>query len=176
MSSTHAANRFDLDNEANVHYLRAAYMGMQVIVAIVLFIVYRRVLAKKDETPLVYTEAKNPMDPKNVDTIRTTIKDYDITKLKETLRGQVVAMAILGFIHYKWGYLRPLLLQSVLGLRTLYQAQLVQVHILGKPATGDLARPWKAASPFGQPPTAVSEKELKAKEKKEAKKKLIHQE
>ncbi|KAI9095519.1 inorganic phosphate transporter Pho88 [Phlyctochytrium arcticum] len=170
------ANKLDLDNEANVNYLRVGYLGMQICVAVAYAIVYRRVLQKNDQSNLTFTEVKNPLSPQNSETVRTTVKDYDVGKLKELFRSQVTAMVILGFIHFKWGYLRPLLLQSVLGFRSLYQTQLVQIHLLGRPATGDLARPWKAASPFSAPPTPVTEKEIKAKDRKEAKKKLIHQE
>lgn len=72
-------------------------------------------------------------------------------------------------MHLKWGYLRPLLLQSVLGLRTLSSAQIVQVYIFGYPATGDLKRPWKGPAAIGQSEGPTS-KEIKQKEKKDEKK------
>ena len=36
-----------------------------------------------------------------------------------------------------------------MGFKGLYDAKLVSIHLLGKPATGDLKRPFKAASMFG---------------------------
>ncbi|KAI8919248.1 hypothetical protein PhCBS80983_g00248 [Powellomyces hirtus] len=169
------ANKFQLDKEENTAYLRAAYLTMQAIAFTALFIVYRKVVSRNDQTPLIYEEAKSALEPSNVETIRTTVRDYDVKKLIEAARSQLIAMAMIGFMHYKWGYLRPLLLQSVLGLKAIYQAQLVQVHLVGTPATGALARPWKVPSPFGQTVKPTTEKELKAKEKREAKKKLNHQ-
>ena len=37
-----------------------------------------------------------------------------------------------------------------MGFKGLYDAKLVSIHILGKPATGDLKRPFKAPSMFGR--------------------------
>jgi len=37
-------------------------------------------------------------------------------------------------------------------LKSLYDSNMVQLHILGKPATGELARPFKAAGMFGATP------------------------
>ncbi|RKO84418.1 inorganic phosphate transporter Pho88, partial [Blyttiomyces helicus] len=81
--------------------------------------------------------------------IRSTIKDYDIKKIKAQIQSQATAMLIIGLMHWKWGYLRPLLLQSILGIKAILALQLVQIHILGRPAIGELARPFKTASPFG---------------------------
>ncbi|KAJ3171740.1 hypothetical protein HK101_011243 [Irineochytrium annulatum] len=79
----------------------------------------------------------------------------------------------MAVLHFQWGYIRPLLLQSVLSLRTVSSTPLFQVHVLGKPATGDLKRPWKG-NMFGPAATeAPTPKEAKAQEKKAEKKKLI---
>ncbi|KAI9002658.1 inorganic phosphate transporter [Gaertneriomyces semiglobifer] len=168
------SNYFDLDNAANVNYLRAGYATMQLVALTAFYLAYTHIQAKNDQTTLTYQEKKNPMD-QAPETVRTTVRDYDMGKLKEAVRGQFIAMAIMAFIHFKWFYLRPLLLQSILGLRTIYQAPLVQIHVLGKQAAGDLARPWKAPGPFGQAAKPITEKELKAQEKKEAKKKMNRQ-
>ncbi|KAI8825279.1 inorganic phosphate transporter Pho88 [Fimicolochytrium jonesii] len=169
------ANKFELDKEENTPYLRAAYLGMQIISVIVWGLIYSKVVAANDQTPLVYTEAANALDPSNTTTIRTTVKDYDIKKIIEQLRSQAIAAAILGLMHFKFGYLRPLLLQSILGFKALYSTQLVQIHLLGKQPVAELVRPWKAANPFGETVKPTTEKEIKAKEKREAKKKANHQ-
>ncbi|KAJ3015164.1 hypothetical protein HKX48_004745 [Thoreauomyces humboldtii] len=166
------ANKFELDKEENTNVLRATYLGMQLITFAALGFVYMKVSAKNDQTPMIYEESKGVIDPGNSETIRTTVRDYDVKKLVEQIRSQALAIAMIGFMHFKWGYLRPLLLQSILGLKAIYQAQLVQVHILGRPTVGELARPWKVASPFGATAKPVSEKEVKQKEKRAAKKKL----
>lgn len=51
-------------------------------------------------------------------------------------------------------YTQPLFVQALMGLKTLYDAKPVAIHLFGKPAEGDLKRPFKAgglmggASPF----------------------------
>jgi hypothetical protein len=46
-------------------------------------------------------------------------------------------------------YTQPLFIQALMGLKNLYDAKPVAIHIVGKPAEGDLKRPFKAASMFG---------------------------
>jgi hypothetical protein len=63
----------------------------------------------------------------------------------QTLMGAV----IITVMHLKWGYLRPLLLQSILGFRTLAAAPIVKIALLGYKAEGELARPFRQPNPFG---------------------------
>ena len=46
-------------------------------------------------------------------------------------------------------YTQPLFIQALMGLKTLYDAKPVAIHLLGKPAEGDLKRPFKAGGMFG---------------------------
>lgn len=53
-------------------------------------------------------------------------------------------------LHGYLGYTQPLFVQGVMGLKNLYDAKPVALHILGQPAEGDLKRPFKSgASMFG---------------------------
>lgn len=81
--------------------------------------------------------------------IQTTHKEYDQTQARALATQTLMGVAIISFMHYQWGYLRPLLLQSILGFRTLAAAPVVQVWLFGQPAEGKLARPWTAPNPFG---------------------------
>ncbi|KAJ3046567.1 hypothetical protein HK102_013132, partial [Quaeritorhiza haematococci] len=107
----------------------------------------------------------------DVEAISTNIHDYDLKQLRQQLNQIALGVSILAFIHFKFGYIRPLVLQSVLSLKTLYGTQLVQVHLVGKSASGELARPWKPKTMFGQAQQPMTPKEVKAKERREAKKK-----
>lgn len=49
------------------------------------------------------------------------------------------------FMHVYLKYTNPLLIQSIIPLKSLFENKLVQIHLLGKPATGELARPWKVS-------------------------------
>ncbi|KAJ3003531.1 phosphate transporter (Pho88) [Thoreauomyces humboldtii] len=142
------ANKFNLDGEENTTYLRIAYMSMQLCAFGAFYYVYLKVTSTNDTTPITYSEPKSAIDPTLGDPITTTHKEYDLKKLKEVAKSQLVSLGMIALMHFKWGYLRPLLLQSILGLKALYDAQLVQIHLFGTPATGALQRPWKAASPL----------------------------
>lgn len=49
----------------------------------------------------------------------------------------------------RWANVRlrsqPLFIQGLMGLKNLFEAKEVSLHVLGKKAEGDLARPFKAA-------------------------------
>ncbi|KAJ3099399.1 hypothetical protein HDU97_003232 [Phlyctochytrium planicorne] len=125
-----------------------------------------------DETPLTYTESKNPFDTSAAEPITTTNKDYDLGKIRETLQQMLLTVGIMSYLHFQFGYLRPVVLQVVFGLRTLSVSPLFRVYILKRETTGDLARPWKNNMFAGAAPPPPTPKELKAQEKKAAKKKL----
>ena len=46
-------------------------------------------------------------------------------------------------------YTQPLFIQALMGLKNLYDAKPIAIYILGKPAEGDLKRPFKAGGMFG---------------------------
>jgi len=56
---------------------------------------------------------------------------------------------MMAFFHLYMKYTQPLFIQALMGLKNLYDAKPVAIHIFGKPAEGDLKRPFKAASMFG---------------------------
>ena len=56
---------------------------------------------------------------------------------------------MMGVMHIYFKFTQPLFIQSLMGLKSLYDAKIVQIYLLGKPATGDLQRPFKVASMFG---------------------------
>ncbi|KAJ3028052.1 UNVERIFIED_CONTAM: hypothetical protein HDU68_002568 [Siphonaria sp. JEL0065] len=165
------ATRFDLERTEFIPYIRAAYFTVQLLVLTINYYIRNKISEKNDKTPLIYTEAKSMFDPKNVETITTTVKEHDTKKSNEALQQGVLAIAMMCVMHFQFGFIRPLLLQSILGLRTLSATPLFELYILNKPAVGPLARPWKK-SMFEPAATAATPKEVKKIEKKEAKKKL----
>ena len=60
-----------------------------------------------------------------------------------------MGIAMMAVMHIYFHFTQPLFIQSLMGFKGLYDAKLVSIHLLGKPATGDLKRPFKAASMFG---------------------------
>ena len=78
--------------------------------------------------------------------ITTTIRGYDETQLRQAFKSQAMGVAMMCVMHGYFKYSNPLFLQSIIPLKSLFENKLVQIHLLGKPARGDLARPWKAAA------------------------------
>lgn len=52
---------------------------------------------------------------------------------------------MMGFLHVYMHYTQPLFIQGLMGLKNVYDAKPVQIYIFGKPAEGDLKRPFKAS-------------------------------
>jgi len=76
----------------------------------------------------------------------TTIFSYDTAKVKEAWKAQLMGCAMMAFMHLYLKYTNPLLIQSIIPLKGALEANIVKIHLFGTPATGDLKRPFKAAS------------------------------
>ncbi|RKP05065.1 inorganic phosphate transporter Pho88 [Thamnocephalis sphaerospora] len=141
--------QFDLQDPDTIFYLRIAYGSVQFFIVAFALVLIQKVKAKNDTTPLRYQEAQAPFsqDPPNF--ITTTVCEYDQSQIWQLIKQTLTSVAIMGFIHYKWEFVQPLVLQAILPIKSLFENQAVQVHVLGRKAEGDLKRPWKAATPFG---------------------------
>lgn len=63
------------------------------------------------------------------------------------LRGVFISLGFMVFLHGYMQYTQPLFMQSLMGLKGVYDSQLVGIHLLGQKAP---ERPFKAApGPFG---------------------------
>jgi hypothetical protein len=56
-----------------------------------------------------------------------------------------MGIAMMGFLHGYMKFTQPLFVQGLMGLKGLFDAVPVKVHILGQKTEGDLKRPWKGA-------------------------------
>ncbi|KAL2919100.1 phosphate transporter (Pho88) [Polyrhizophydium stewartii] len=171
LAAVQVANYFKLDAPENTLYIRIAYAASQAAVFACIAYIYTRIRAKKDKTELIYNESKFPFSSTPPETIRSTVGAYDEEQVRSLVTQNLTTVAVLLFITFRFGYLRPLVIQSVMALRQISTTPLFRVHILGEAATGDLARPWKGTGTSSQTP-GPTKKELKAKERKEAKKRL----
>ncbi|AOW01214.1 inorganic phosphate transporter Pho88 [Yarrowia lipolytica] len=130
--------------------IRILYVVAQLLV-LGLYLYTRSIITKKNDlTTLKYVEPANAFggqeEPKLV---TTTIKEYDIKQVNSAIRGVFTGIAMMGFMHIYMKYTNPLLLQSIMPIKSAIEQNIVQIHVFGKPAIGDLKRPFKAASMFG---------------------------
>lgn len=82
--------------------------------------------------------------------VTTTVQEYDQTQLGAAYKSQLMGIGMMAFMHLYLNYTNPLLIQSIIPVKGAFEGNLVKVHLFGKPAVGELKRPWKAAGgPFG---------------------------
>ena len=94
-------------------------------------------------TTLKYVEPAPMGSTEEGKLVTTTVQAYDSGKLKELFRSQLMGVAMMGFMHLYMKYTNPLLIQSIIPLKTAFESNLVKIHIFGQPASGDLKRPFK---------------------------------
>ncbi|CAG8531196.1 17268_t:CDS:2 [Rhizophagus irregularis] len=139
------ARRLDLDNPEVLIYVRI------------------------DLTALKYVEPAKPFTNEQPKLVETSNRDYDLSKVQELLKQTLIGVVIMLVLHFYWNFTQPLFIQSIIPLKNLYYNKIVQIHLLGKPAEGDLKRPFKEASPFGQLSDSQQPQTDKAAIKKAAK-------
>jgi len=144
------ARKIPFDNPEVLNYVRIAYAAMQLFQLAVYYYTSTVIKKKNDQTVLKYVEAPNPMaSDGGGNLVTTTNRDYDLGETTKLVRSVYMGLAMMGFLHVYMKYTQPLFIQSLMGLKGLYDAKPVAIHLLGKPAVGDLKRPFKAASMFG---------------------------
>jgi hypothetical protein len=65
------------------------------------------------------------------------------------LRAAYLGILMMTVLHGYLKYTQPLFVQSLMGIKNLYDAKPVAIHIFGRPAEGDLKRPFKVVGMFG---------------------------
>lgn len=77
--------------------------------------------------------------------IVTTVMDYDKQQLRALIKSQAMGIAMMGVMHLYFKYTNPLVMQSIIPVKSALEGTLVKIHVFGQPAKGDLERPFKAA-------------------------------
>jgi hypothetical protein len=60
-----------------------------------------------------------------------------------------MGIAMMCLLHLYLKYTQPLFIQALMGIKNLYDAKPVAIHLLGRKPEGDLKRPFKAGGLFG---------------------------
>ena len=81
--------------------------------------------------------------------VTTTVHSYDLGQLRGMWKSQLMGVGMMAVMHLYFRYTNPLLIQSIIPLKGAFEGNLVKIHLFGKPAIGDLKRPWKASGPMG---------------------------
>lgn len=95
-------------------------------------------------TTLKYVEPAPMGSTEEPKLVTTTINAYDNQQLRNLVRTQVMGVAMMGFMHLYMQYTNPLIVQSIIPIKSALESNLSKIYIWGKPASGDLKRPFKA--------------------------------
>ncbi|TFY79714.1 hypothetical protein EWM64_g4296 [Hericium alpestre] len=139
------ARKVPFEDPEILHYVRIGYIVSQLIILAMYFYVSQKIKSKNDQTVLKYVDAPNPMSQDEPQLVTTTVRDYDLSETSKLIRSAYTGIAMMTFLHLYMKYTQPLFVQAIMGLKGLYDAKTVKLHILGWAAEGDLKRPFKAA-------------------------------
>jgi len=162
------ARKIPMDSDPQILlYVRVGYVTAQLLCLAVYYYTSIKIKQKNDQTVLKYVEPKNPMSTDSGGLVTTTVRDYDLAEVSKLVRGVYMGVAMMAVLHLYMKFNPPLFVQALTGLKGIYDAKPVQIHLFGKPATGDLKRPFKVGGMFGaaaDPATdAASIKEAESK-------------
>ncbi|KAI0451910.1 putative phosphate transporter [Xylaria acuta] len=142
------AKKVPFDDPTVLNGVRALYIGSNVLIAAIYGYVLWQINKKKDLTTLKYVEPAPMGSSEEGKLVTTTVQAYDAQQIKANFRSQLMGLAMMGFMHIYMKYTNPLLIQSIIPLKGAFEANLVQIHLFGKPAIGDLKRPFKQPAGF----------------------------
>ncbi|KKY28396.1 putative phosphate transporter [Phaeomoniella chlamydospora] len=125
--------------------VRALYIVSNLIIVAIYFYIQQQINKKKDLTTLKYVEPAPMGSGEEEKFVVTTVQEYDNSQLKQAYKSQLMGVGMMAVMHLYFKYTNPLLIQSILPVKSALEGNLAKVHLFGNPAIGDLKRPWKAA-------------------------------
>ncbi|KAF4119505.1 hypothetical protein GMORB2_4635 [Geosmithia morbida] len=142
------SKRVPFDDPSVLDLIRIGYVSSNVIIGLIYVYVQFQINKKKDMTTLKYVEPAPVGSSEEPKLVTTTIHAYDSQQVKTAFRGQLMGLAMMSFMHIYLQYNNPLLIQSIIPLKTALENNLVKIHLYGQPASGDLKRPFKSGGGF----------------------------
>ncbi|EYE90709.1 PHO88 family protein [Aspergillus ruber CBS 135680] len=142
------AKKIPFENPEILMLVRGLYVLSNLIILSIYLFTQKKINTKKDMTTLKYVEPAPMGSSEEPRPVTTTNMDYDKTQLRQLIKSQLMGVGMMGVMHLYFKYTNPLLIQSIIPLKSALESNLVKIHIFGKPATGDLQRPFKAGNSF----------------------------
>jgi hypothetical protein len=99
-----------------------------------------------DLTTLKYVEPAPMGSAEEPKLVTTTVHQYDVEQMKSLYKGQLMGVGMMAVMHLYMKYTNPLLIQSIIPLKSAFESNEVKIWLFGQPASGDLKRPFKAAA------------------------------
>ncbi|OJJ78779.1 PHO88 family protein [Aspergillus glaucus CBS 516.65] len=142
------AKKIPFENPEILMLVRGLYVLSNLIILSIYLFTQKKVTTKKDMTTLKYVEPAPMGSSEEPRPVTTTNMDYDKSQLRQLIKSQLMGVGMMGVMHLYFKYTNPLLIQSIIPLKSALESNLVKIHLFGKPATGELQRPFKAGNSF----------------------------
>ncbi|TVY35387.1 SRP-independent targeting protein [Lachnellula subtilissima] len=164
------SKKIPLDDPNTLNLVRAGYLLSNLIIIAVYAYTHLVINKKKDMTTLKYVEQPQMGSTEEPKPITTTVHKYDVDQMKSLYKAQIMGIGMMGVMHLYFKYTNPLLIQSIIPLKSAFEGNEVKIHLFGKAAVGELRRPFKAAAGFmsalqGGAAPAQDKKSIEAAEK-----------
>jgi len=142
------SKKVPFDDPFTLNIVRGLYIASNVIIVSVYLYVQTQINKKKDLKTLKYVEPAPMGSSEEPKLVTTTVHAYDLQQLRSLYKSQLMGVGMMAAMHLYMKYTNPLLIQSIIPLKGVFEGNLVKIHLFGKPAEGDLKRPFKAAAGF----------------------------
>lgn len=162
------SKRIPFDDPQVLMGVRILYVVSNLIIFGMYYYISTKIKAKRDMTTLKYVEPAPMGSGDEPKLVTTTVQEYDQNQVTAAYKGQLMGAAMMAFMHLYLKYTNPLLIQSIIPVKGAFESNLFKVHILGKPAVGELKRPWKASGGMmgmGQGETKTDKASIEAAER-----------
>lgn len=139
------SKKIPFDDPNVLNGVRALYVFSNVLIVGIYLYVQQQINKKRDMTVIKYVEPAPMGSGEEPKPVNTTIHAYDMQQLRALFKAQLMGIGMMAVMHFYFKYTNPLLIQSIIPVKGAFEGNLIKIHLLGYPATGDLKRPWKAA-------------------------------
>jgi len=125
--------------------IRGLYVLSNAIIISLYAYVHYVINKKKDMTTLKYVEQPQMGSTEEPKLVTTTVHAYDIAQMKALYKAQLMGVGMMCVMHLYFKYTNPLIIQSIIPLKSALEGNMLKIHLFGQPASGDLKRPFKVA-------------------------------
>jgi len=141
-------NQIDWTQERNVIIARSLYGLVQVLSLGCCALIYQKIMARRDTTKVRVAQPASWGSPAGPDQ-EIPAYEYDVQQLKKAAAQTLFGAALVIFVHFKFGIIQPLFIQTVMNPVQMYKSPLFQIFLWG--TTGDIEkRPFKEENPFSK--------------------------
>ncbi|KAF7683972.1 hypothetical protein TCON_0828 [Astathelohania contejeani] len=128
----------DTRNKLLLWFIRTVYGISQLIYFIALFKIYTLIHNKIDVRTL--PPQLNTLDKEEEDKIYGIIyTEYDIREFNKIYKNAKIHLLVVSLLHWKWGFVHPLIMQSVIAMKSFCLNPLFMAYLFGK----NIARPFE---------------------------------